>query len=154
MPGPLCKTATGTSRGCSCEIRLAAESKSSDDLLVFFLGAFLDVIQQLATLGNQGEKATAGREILFVDVQVIREMEYPLGKQGHLVRGTASVSFVELIVFFVDFFSVGHGRRGWIQPLLQKGRTVLGWRLSAEESVREADLQDKCCSPCGGHFNF
>jgi hypothetical protein len=42
-------------------------------------------------------------------------VEDPLGEQGHLIRGAAGVSFVELIVFFVDFFGIGHGRRGWIQ---------------------------------------
>jgi hypothetical protein len=96
---------------------LAAESEAFDDLLVFFLGAFLDEIQQLTTLGNQGEESTAGGEILLVEVEVIREMEDPLGEEGHLIRGAAGVSFVELIVFQVDFFGIAHGLRGWIQPL-------------------------------------
>ena len=46
---------------------------------------------------------------------MVREMEDPLGEESHLIRGAAGVSFVELIVFFVDYFSVGQGRRGWIQ---------------------------------------
>ena len=114
MPGPLCKTATEFSVA-ACEIGLAAESETSNDLLILFFGTFLDVIQQLAALGNQGEEATAGREVLLVDVQVVRQMENPCGEESHLVRGAAGVSFVELIVFFVDFFSIAHGRRGWIQ---------------------------------------
>jgi hypothetical protein len=95
---------------------LAAESEAFDDLLVFFLGTLLDVIQQLAALGNKGEESTAGGEILLVDVEVIREVEDPLGKEGHLIWGAAGVSFVELIVFQVDFFGIAHGLRGWIQP--------------------------------------
>lgn len=95
---------------------LAAESEAFDDLLVFFLGTLLDVIQQLTALGNEGEESAAGREILLVDVEVIREMEDPLGEECHLVRGAAGVSFVELIVFQVDFFGIAHGLRGWIQP--------------------------------------
>ena len=42
----------------ACEIGLAAESEAGDDLLVFLLGALLDVIKEFAALGNQGEKAT------------------------------------------------------------------------------------------------
>jgi hypothetical protein len=43
-----------------------------------------------------------------------------------LVRGAAGVSFVELIVFQVDFFGIAHGRRGWIQHHgLLGGQTVL-----------------------------
>jgi hypothetical protein len=112
VPGPLCRAATGVSSGCFCERVLAAESETSDDLLILFFGTLLDVIQQLTALGNEGQKATAGREVLFVDVQMVREMEDPLGEESHLVRGAAGVSFVELIVFFVDYFLVGHGRRG------------------------------------------
>ena len=109
----------------ACEIGLATETEAADDLLVFLLGAFLDVIQQLAALGDQGEEATAGREVLLVDVQVVREVEDPLGEESHLVRGAAGVSFVELIVFFVDFFSIAHGRRGWIQRLPGRPRLMV-----------------------------
>ena len=77
----------------------------------WYFRTLLDVIQQLAALGNEGEEATARREILLVDVQVVREVENPLCQQGHLVRGAAGVSFVELIVFEVDFFGA-HSRRG------------------------------------------
>jgi hypothetical protein len=105
---------------------LAAESETSNDLLILLFGTLLDVIQQLAALGNQGEKATAGREVLLVDVQVVRQMENPSGEQGHLIWGAAGISFVELICFEVDFFSA-HGRRGWVQLLqINKGRAVLG----------------------------
>jgi hypothetical protein len=104
------------------KLGLAAEAKSSDDLLILFFGTLLDVIQQLAALGNQGEKATAGREVLLVDVQVVRQMENPSGEERHLIRGAAGVSFVELIVFNVDFFGIGHGRRGWIQRLPDRPR--------------------------------
>ena len=34
-------------------------------------------------------------------------MEDPLGEESYLIRGAASVSFVELIVFFVDYFCIG-----------------------------------------------
>jgi len=49
-------------------VGLAAESETSDDLLILFLRSFLDVIQQLATLRNQGQKSTPGRKVLFMDV--------------------------------------------------------------------------------------
>lgn len=124
MPGPLCKTATGVSRGC-LRNWLAAETETSNELLILFLRALLDVIQQLAALGNEGQEATAGREVLLVDVQVVREMEDPLGEESHLVRGAAGVTFVELIVFFVDFFSIAHGRRGWIQRLPGRPRLMV-----------------------------
>lgn len=50
-----------------------------------------------------------------MDVQVVREVENPLGDEGHLVRGAAGVTVVELIVFEVDFVG-SHGLRGWSQP--------------------------------------
>ena len=81
-------------------------------MLILLIGALFDVIQQLTPLGNEGQKSTAGREVLLVDVEMVREMEDPGGEQGHLVWGAAGVSFVELIVFDVDYFLFGHGRRG------------------------------------------
>ena len=83
----------------SCGEGLVAESEAGDDLFVFLLRALLDEVQQLAALGNHRQQAAAGREVLFVDVEVVRQMENPLGEEGHLVRGAAGVSFVELIVF-------------------------------------------------------
>lgn len=109
---------------------LVAESQPLDDLLVFLLGALLDEVQQLAALGNKGQQATARREVLLVDVQVVREVEDPPGEQGHLIRGAAGVSFVELIVFQVDFFGA-HGRRGWIQQSAGSSLVLVG---GAEES--------------------
>ncbi len=97
---------------------LAAESETSDDLLILFFGAFLDVIQQLAALGNEGQETAAGRIILFMDIHVVRQVEDPLGEEGHLVRGATGVSFVELIGLQVDWFWCffgAHGRRGWLE---------------------------------------
>ena len=100
---------------------LATESEALDEPQVLLLRAVFDVIQQLAALGNHGEQAAAGREILLVDVQVVRQVEDPFGEEGHLVRGAAGVTFVELIVFGVDFVVahiIGDGS--------SVGRTVLG----------------------------
>ena len=98
-----------------CGKCLVAESEAGDDLFVFLLRAFFDEIQHLAALGNHGQQAAAGREVLLVDVEVIRQMEDPLGEQSHLIGCAAGVSFVELIVFQVDFFGIAHGLRGWVQ---------------------------------------
>ena len=60
-----------------------------------------------------------------MDIQVIREVENPLGEEGHLVRGAAGISFVELIVFEVDVL-VAHGGRGWIQREPDRPRLMVG----------------------------
>jgi hypothetical protein len=117
MSGSFCKTATGDFPVAALRKVSVAESEALDDLLVFLLGAFLDEVQQLAALGNHGQQSAAGREVLLVDVEVVRQMENPLGEEGHLVWGAAGVSFVELIFFQVDFFCIAHGLRGWIQRL-------------------------------------
>ena len=100
---------------------LATESEALDEPQVLLLRSILDVIQQLAPLGNHGEQTAAGREILLVDVQVVRQVEDPFGEEGHLVRGAAGVTFVELIVFGVDYV-VAHG----IGDGPSVGQTVLG----------------------------
>ena len=39
---------------------LAAETEAFDDLLVFLLVTLLDVVEQLAALGDEGEESAAG----------------------------------------------------------------------------------------------
>jgi hypothetical protein len=95
-------------------VGLAAETEAIDQLLVFVFGVRLDVIKVFPADGNELEEAAAGREILFVDVQVVREFKNPLGEKRDLIGGAAGVSFVELIICECDFFC--HGRRGWSQP--------------------------------------
>lgn len=92
-----------------------AESEALDDLLVFFLRAVLDEVEQLAAARDHGQKTAAGREVLLVRVEVIGEVMNALGKQCDLIRCAAGVAFVELIILGIDFFGA-HGRRGWIQP--------------------------------------
>lgn len=87
---------------------LAAETQAGNHVLVFLFRALLDVIQQLAALGNEGEKSAARGEVLLMDIEVIRKMENPLRDQRDLIWGTTSVSFVELIVFQVDFLVIAH----------------------------------------------
>lgn len=103
-----------------------AESEALNDLLVFFLGAVLDEIEQLAAARNHGQKAAAGRKVLFVRVEVVGEVMNALGEQCDLIGCAAGVAFVELIILGIDFFGA-HGRRGWIQswpdrPCLVGGR--------------------------------
>jgi hypothetical protein len=43
----------------ACRKWLAAESEALDELLIALFRTLLDVIQQLAALGNQGQKSTA-----------------------------------------------------------------------------------------------
>ena len=93
---------------------LAAQAQALDDLLVAIFGLALDVIEVLAAQRDQFKQAAARREILAVDVQVIRDVVDPLGEQRDLVGGAAGVSFVELEFFQVDCV-VAHGGRGWIQ---------------------------------------
>ena len=102
---------------------LVAKSEALDDLLVFFLGAVSDEVEQLAAARNHGQKTAAGREVLLVRVEVIGEVMNALGEQCDLIRCATGVAFVELIILGVDFFSA-HGRRGWIQP---RGQVVLVW---------------------------
>ena len=101
----------GLSRGCLRKL-LAAEVQALDDLLVFLLGAFLDVIQQLAALGDHFQKSTAGRKVLLVVDQVLGEMRDALGQQGHLVGRAASVAIVQLVVLQVDFVGAHIGSGG------------------------------------------
>ena len=42
-----------------CEIGLAAETEAVDDLLVFLFVTLLDVVEQLAALGDEGEESAA-----------------------------------------------------------------------------------------------
>ncbi len=124
-PSRFAKQPLGFSSGCLAEIGLAAESEALDDLLVAFFRAFLDVIKEFAALGNQGKESTAGREVLFVNVQMVGQMEDPSGEERHLVWCASGVSFVELIGFEVDFFSA-HGNKGWIQRVPDRPRFKVG----------------------------
>ena len=81
-----------------------AESEALNDLLVFFLGAVLDEIEQLAAARNHGQKAAAGRKVLFVRVEVVGEVMNALGEQCDLIGCAAGVAFVELIILGIDFF--------------------------------------------------
>jgi hypothetical protein len=99
VPGPFRETATGFFQWLSCGEWLAAESEALDDFQIALVGTLLDVIQEFTALGDQGEKPTAGRKVLFMNVQMIRKVKNPCGKQGHLIRGAAGVSFMELIGF-------------------------------------------------------
>lgn len=112
-------------RGCLREIGLvlAAEPEAFDDLLVFLLTAGLDVVKKLAAARDELEQAAAGREVLGVDIEMIRQIVNPLGEKGHLIRGAAGVSFVELIILRVDrgVWCCGtHDGRGWAQRVLAK----------------------------------
>ena len=60
-----------------------------------------------------------------MDVQVIREVENPLGEQSHLVWGAAGVTFVELIVFEFDLFGAHRGR-GWLKRGPERPRLGVG----------------------------
>lgn len=117
---------------------LAAESEALDDLLVFFFGACLDVVEEFPALRDQLEQAAAGREILLVNVEVVREVEDALGHQGHLIGCATGVTFVKLVVFQVDCV-VAHIGRGWDQR--SPGRPRLG--VGAESSVRGGGMQGK-----------
>lgn len=93
------------SRGCFCEIcRSAAESEITDEFLVFLVALTLDIIKEFAALRNQLEETAARGEILFVRVEVLGEIEDPLGKKSYLIRGASGVSFMELIRLEVDGF--------------------------------------------------
>ena len=73
-----------------------------NDLLVFFLGAVFDEIEQLAAARNHRQKAAAGREVLLVRVEVLGEVLNALGEECDLIRCAAGVAFVELIVLGID----------------------------------------------------
>ena len=87
--------------------------KSAKDIAI--VESILDEIEQLAAARNHGQKAAAGRKVLFVRVEVVGEVMNALSKQCDLIRCAAGVAFVELIILGIDFFGA-HGRRGWIQP--------------------------------------
>jgi len=118
------------------------ESEALNNLQVTLFGSFFDEIKQLAALGNHRKQAPTRGKILLVGFEMLGEMGNPLSKEGHLVRCAASVSFVELIFFQVDFV-FAHGLRGWIQQLPE--RPWLG--LSAEENPDVRVWQDNCPDP-------
>lgn len=130
-----CEMATGNPMAIR-ESGLAAETEAINDLLIFLLVTLLDVVEQLATLGDEGEESAAGGVVLLVSVQVIRQAEDSLSHQGDLIRGTTGVSFVELVVFQVDFFGFAHGIRD--EP--SRSRTVLCFGLGRGEKPPRPDL--------------
>ena len=97
---------------------LAAQAEVSDELLVILFALALDVIKELAALGNHFQESAAGGEILLVDQQVLGELEDPLGEQCHLIWGAAGVFFVDFIRREVDwllFCFYAHFDKGWSQ---------------------------------------
>jgi len=86
-------------------VLLAAESEFSDELLVVLIALALDVIKELAALGNHFQESAAGCEVFLVDEKVLREFKDPLGEKCHLVSCAAGVFFVLLVRREVDFLS-------------------------------------------------
>ena len=77
---------------------LLAEVQSGEELLVALLGIGLHVVEKLAALRDQLQESAAGRGVLLVNREVVRQVHDALGHQGDLVVGAAGVGVVDLVI--------------------------------------------------------
>ena len=94
--------------------------------MVFRFVTLFDVVEVLAALRDEGEKAAAGRKVLLMNLEMLSEAEDPLGHHRGLIRGATGISFVELVVFQVDLLGCAIGIAHNIRDESSRGRTVLG----------------------------
>lgn len=83
-------------------LNLAAKTKAFDNLLVTLFAVSLEVIKQLTSASYEAEKTAAAGNVLFVASKVIGDVNDTLGKKCYLVVCTTGVTFVKLVVCWIN----------------------------------------------------
>jgi hypothetical protein len=71
---------------------LLADAKFSDNVFVALGVVFLEVVEQATPLANQHQKAAPGRVVLFVRLEVLRQLADTLTQDGDLDFRAAGIA--------------------------------------------------------------
>ncbi len=79
------KKAGQKGRLLSCQIMsLLAQPQSGDDIAVALDVLFFQIVQELTAFANEFEQPGPRVEILFVKLEMLGQVDDPVGEQGHL----------------------------------------------------------------------
>jgi hypothetical protein len=77
---------------------LLADSKFGDDVFVALGVVFFEVVEQATAFADQHQKTAPGRVVLFVRLEVLRQLANTLTQDGDLDLGTAGIADVGAVL--------------------------------------------------------
>jgi hypothetical protein len=77
---------------------LLADTELANDCLIPLGIVFLQVIEQASALADQHEKSAARAVVFLVRLEVLRQLAYPLAKQGNLDFRTTGIARMRAVL--------------------------------------------------------
>src|SRR6185312_5554271 len=123
--------------------QLATQAEFLDQRLVARAVLAIEIIEQAAALGDESQKTTAGMVILFVVLEMVRQVLDAFGKDGHLDfrRTGIALGRGEFAHQFLFAFSSNRHRTF---PLCLRKRGAHSRDVVQQGSVKQRDMA-RCC---------